>query len=177
MGLFKYPPAPYKGRHLEDLKYAFTSSDYLLEAYALDQEGLVEACQRELMLPNPAVEIRVLMAEALYDLGRIDESYAALAEVLRQEPGYFNAQAFIGRIHLARGDVQEAIYSLGLAVQLEPLYSWALPLYSVALKRADRLRESQQAYLRAIETSIRKNPTDAINRWVQKTERERMDDT
>jgi len=99
---------------------------HYLEARRLAREGdpvLAAAELRKAVAHDGATpELRIALAEALADAGRLDEAERearAVLELDRSGPSASDAQVILGRIAAARGDREGAILALRRAARLE----------------------------------------------------------
>jgi tetratricopeptide (TPR) repeat protein len=106
---------------------------------------------REVLRERPEDEaVRVLVAQSLIRLERLDDAEKMLAEVPAEQRGG-EVHYALGRIHLARGRLPEAREDLETALQERPTNREILQAL-LALDRAEgRLDESRQRIAKAVE--------------------------
>jgi len=91
--------------------------------------------------PN-SVEMLTGLARCYYELRRDDEALALYQQAIAQNPAIWDAQYYLGRIHLENGRYAQAVEPLGKANNLKPDDVDTISSFGVALSKSGRSAEA-----------------------------------
>jgi tetratricopeptide (TPR) repeat protein len=106
------------------------------QVYLAHLDGAVSSLRDALQLRPGYLPAEVMLAQALLDAGRVDESRALYEELLKTYPDTPEVHYGLGRIHADRGELDAAVEHLSRACDLFPAFGAA----HFALARAYRAR-------------------------------------
>lgn len=87
--------------------------------------------------PN-SVEMKIGLARCYYELRRDDESLVLYQEAVAQNPGSWDAQYYLGRLHLENGRYAQAVEPLDNASKLKPDDADTISSLGVALSKSGK---------------------------------------
>lgn len=87
--------------------------------------------------PN-SFDMLIALARCYYELGRDDESLVLYREAIAQNPAVWEAQYYLGRIHLENRRYAEAVEPLDTALKLKPDDPDTISSFGVALSKSGR---------------------------------------
>jgi tetratricopeptide (TPR) repeat protein len=85
-----------------------------------------------------SIEILIGLARCYYELGRDDEALVLFRLTIAQKPDVWDAQYYLGRIHLESGRYAQAVEPLDNALKLKPEDPNTISSLGVALSRSGR---------------------------------------
>jgi predicted O-linked N-acetylglucosamine transferase (SPINDLY family) len=94
---------------------------------------------------------RLREAIAHHEAGRHDEARAGYLQILRSQPGQFEANLFLGTLYLEKGEANKSIPHLALAVRSRLNHQAAWHYYALALEQAYRPDEAGSAFEAALQ--------------------------
>ena len=95
------------------------------------------------------------LADALLESGALDEAEQAFDALAGEPPAEPHARYGLGRVHIARGQHQEAVAAFDAAVRLYPEFGAAWYSRGLALRNLGRLDEARASLARAREFGTR----------------------
>ncbi len=96
-----------------------------------------------------SAELEFAKGVVAYSQGRLEDAEARFGAALALQPGNLQAQAYLGQVALARGDVARAIELLRAVVVQAPSLATARLDLALALVRANRLEEAEAELVQA----------------------------
>ena len=91
--------------------------------------------------PN-SIEVLNGLARCYYELRRDDEALALYTQTIAQNAGLWEAQYYLGRIHLENGRYAQAVGPLGSALNLKSEDTDSISSFGVALSKSGRSTEA-----------------------------------
>jgi tetratricopeptide (TPR) repeat protein len=82
------------------------------------------------------------LARCYYELGRDDDSLKLYQQAVAQNPASWDAQYYLGRLHLENGRYAEAVEPLGKANNLKPDDPDTITSFGIALSKSGRAAEA-----------------------------------
>jgi tetratricopeptide (TPR) repeat protein len=107
-------------------------------------------------------DLKLRLGAALVTAERLDEANAMLQQVLKERPSSAEAEHFMGRVLLGRGDTAQAVQHLERAVALDA----QKPEYHMYLAWALLEQHNLGSALESINQALKRDPNLGDGRWI-----------
>jgi tetratricopeptide (TPR) repeat protein len=165
--LGRYPEAVKTLQTMVDLRpdmSSYSRISYIRELHG-DIPGALDMMQRAVDSGTPNTEntawVRTQLGNLYFNTGDLDQAGWEYQRTLQDRPNYVYAIAGLGRVHAARGDMNEAIKLLNQAVSIIPMPEFVIMLGDLYQAAGQTDRANQQYKLLAtMEKLYRANGVD-----------------